>query len=65
VASAIRGYEDGPKIEEKKSRSKKKSQDERGGESEADRLTFLVSKNRSKNWQCNLLLVQELGSRTV
>jgi hypothetical protein len=66
VASAIRGYEDGHKIEEKKSRStKKKSQDERGGESEEDRLAFLVSKNRIENKQCSLLLLQELDSRTV
>lgn len=68
VASAMRGYEDGHKGEEKRSRlTKKKRPDERDAENEEDRQQFLVSKNRVnlKNGQCNLLLLQELDSRAV
>ena len=44
VASAMRNYDNDHKREEKGCRSKKKkSQDERDGESEEERLSFLVS----------------------
>jgi hypothetical protein len=44
VASAIRNYDNGHKEEKRIRSTKKKSRDERDGESEEDRMAFLVSK---------------------
>jgi hypothetical protein len=66
VASAMRNCDNGHKEEKRTRSAKKKSRDERDGESEEDRMAFLVSKvSLQKKGPCNLLSWQVLDSRAI